>query len=284
MSVQIGVLSALLCAFFTNLAFLYKHRGACEAPTVEIRTPLVSARALFRSKWFAIGMGVALLAWLFHVAAMALAPLSLVQAVIAGGLVWLAVLADRMFGFDVGRRQWLGVALVALGLALLAITVPHSSNPSSAYSLAAMIAFEGGLVLIGAALVLMHRIEQLQPHHGNALAVSSGLLFGVSDIAIKAMTGYGLGFAATPWFPLAIAASIGAFFASARALQKGEAVSVITLTAAAANTSTVAGGIIVFGDPIAGDVLGLLVQFGAFALVIFAAMLTPAPIRAAEAR
>ena len=77
MTVQLGILLALLCAAFSNLAFLYKHRGACAAPDVDWRHPLRSGVALFRSRWFAIGMLVAVGAWLFHVAAMALAPLSL---------------------------------------------------------------------------------------------------------------------------------------------------------------------------------------------------------------
>ena len=70
MTVQIGIILALLCAAFSNLAFLYKHRGACAAPDVDWRHPLKSAAGLFRSKWFAIGMLVAVFAWLLHVAAL----------------------------------------------------------------------------------------------------------------------------------------------------------------------------------------------------------------------
>ena len=57
---------------------------------------------------------------------------------------------------------------------------------------------------------------------------------------------------------------------------------VITLTSAAANVSAISGGILVFGDPMASDPLGIVVQISAFTLVIVAAMLTPAPLRAAE--
>src|SRR5919106_657206 len=124
MTVQLGILLALFCAFATNLAFLLKHRGACAAPDVSLGHPVRSAVGLFRSKWFAIGMLVALGAWTLHVGALALAPLSIVQAVISGGLVFLTVLAERYFGFQVGSRQWLGVGLTALGLVLLAITLP----------------------------------------------------------------------------------------------------------------------------------------------------------------
>jgi hypothetical protein len=86
MSLQLGILLALACAFATNLGFLYKYRGACDAATVDIRHPLRSAGSLFTSKWFAIGMVVALAAWTLHVAALALAPMSVVQAVLSGGL------------------------------------------------------------------------------------------------------------------------------------------------------------------------------------------------------
>ena len=65
---------------------------------------------------------------MFHVAALALAPLSLVQAVISGGLVFLTVLAERFFGFKVGTRQWMGVGLTALGLVLLAVTLPSGKR------------------------------------------------------------------------------------------------------------------------------------------------------------
>ena len=110
MTFELGILLALACAVATQLGFLYKHRGANAAPKVDIRHPLRTVRSLFASKWFAIGMGVATGAWLFHVAALAFAPLSVVQAVLSTGVVMLAVLADRLFGFEVGMRQWVGVA------------------------------------------------------------------------------------------------------------------------------------------------------------------------------
>ncbi len=287
MTVQIGILLALLCAFLTNLGFLFKHRGACAAPAVAWRHPVASAKGLFRSKWFAIGMGVAVGAWLFHVAAMALAPLSLVQAVLAGGLVFLAVLADRMFGFNVGRRQWFGVAMVALGLSMLAITLPGSHGDHSTYSHVAMISFEAGLLALGGFLVWSPGLRDHE-HHGVFLGVAAGIMFGVSDIAIKALTGvFGdagvLGLLLSPWLPVTVLASVVAFYASARGLQKADAVPVITVTSAAANISTISGGIIVFGDPMPGDALGIVVQSLAFVLVIVAAAVTPAPMRAAQA-
>jgi drug/metabolite transporter (DMT)-like permease len=282
---QLGILLAIFCAFATNVAFLLKHRGACAAPDVSLKHPVASAIGLFRSKWFALGMLVALGAWVFHVAALAMAPLSVVQAVIAGGLVFLTVLAERYFGCSVGTRQWAGVGLTALGLVLLAITLPHHGGHSS-YSTVGMIAFESGLLALGTFLVLSKKLDSHE-HHGVMLGTAAGILFGVSDVAIKAITtslGTGGGIAVlTPWLVTCIAASVIAFYASARGLQKGEAVPVITLTSAAANVTAISGGILVFGDPMPGDPIGIVLQSFAFVLVIVAAALMPAPLRAARA-
>ena len=285
MTLQLGILLSLFCALATNVAFLLKHRGACAAPDVSLRHPITSAVGLFRSKWFTIGMLVALVAWTFHVAALALAPLSVVQAIIAGGLVFLTVLAERWCGVTVGTRQWAGVGLTALGLVLLAITLPQHGGAHAGYSLAGMIAFESALLVIGTFLVLSKKLGSHE-HHGVMLGTAAGILFGVSDVAIKALTGAvgnGITGLLSPWLVTCILASVIAFYASARGLQKGEAVPVITLTSAAANVTAISGGILVFGDPMPSDPVGIVVQSFAFVLVIVAAALTPAPLRAARA-
>jgi drug/metabolite transporter (DMT)-like permease len=286
LSLQLGILLSLVCALATNVGFLLKHRGACAAPAVSLKHPVASAVGLFRSKWFTIGILVAIVAWMFHVAALALAPLSIVQAVISGGLVFLTVIAERYFGCNVGIRQWAGVGLTALGLVLLAVTLPSGGGAHSSYSLAGMIAFESALLVIGTLLVLSPRLGSHE-HHGVMLGTAAGILFGVSDVAIKALTGpvgsQGLAGLVSPWLVTCILASVIAFFASARGLQKGEAVPVITLTSAAANVTAISGGILVFGDPMPGDTLGIVIQSFAFVLVIVAAALTPAPLRAARA-
>lgn len=287
MTIQLGILLALVCAFTTNLGYLLKHRGTRSAPEVTMRHPLRSAVGLFRSKWFTIGMIVSAGALIFHIGALALAPLSLVHAVTSGGLVFLTVLADRFFGFELGVRQWLGVAFTAIGLSLLAVTLPAGTDAHSGYSVAGMIAFEASLLAIGTLLVFAPRFGAHHAHHGVFMGVAAGILFGVSDVAIKALTGTvgSDGFAGllSPWLVTCLIASVIAFFASARGLQQGEAVPVITVTSAAANVSAIGGGILVFGDPMPSDPLGVVVQSLAFVLVIVAAALTPAPMRAAAA-
>src|SRR5215213_7385148 len=285
-TLNLGILIAFACAVATQLGFLYKHKGACAAAKVDIRRPVKSVKSLFGSRWFAIGMAVALGAWLLHVAAMALAPISVVQAVLSTGVVVLAVMAERLFGFEVGRRQWIGVGMTAAGLVLLVVTLPAHSGSHSSFSVAGMISFEAGMLAIGALLITGPRIGAPDHHHGVMLGGAAGVLFGVSDVAIKALTGLHdgfLGLILSPWLLVAILGSIIAFYASARGLQDGEAVPVIASTSTAANVSCILGGIIVFGDPMPADVLGIVVQIFAFVMVVVAALVTPPPVRAAAA-
>jgi len=284
-SLNLGILLALTCAVATQLGFLYKHKGANDAPTVNIRHPFRTAVQLYSCKWFAIGMGIAAVAWMFHVAALAFAPLSVVQAVLSTGVVILAVMAERIFGFEVGLRQWVGVAMTALGLLLLVITLPATHGAHSAYSLVGMIAFEGAMLAIGAVLIGGKHLGMPDHHHGIMLGAAAGVLFGVSDIAIKALTGAdGLGGVfGSPWLAVTIMASVIAFYASARGMQEGEAVPVIAATSTAANVSCILGGIIVFGDPMPSDAVGISVQIFAFILVVAAALVTPPRLEAAAA-
>jgi len=279
----LGLILALASAVATNVAFLFKHRGAVLAPPIRVRHPVRSAVGLFRSRWFAVGWLVAIVAWLLHVGALSLAPLSIVQAVLSGGLVFLAVLAERYFGFHLGRRQWVGVTITAAGLAVIGLT-GGGGNTSERASLAALIAVEGAIFALGAALVristrrlVLHRAE------GLLLGAAAGALFGVSDVAIKYITKATpgpLGGVVSPWTLTAIVAAVIAFYASARSLQIGEGVEVIALTSVAANLAAILGGIVVFHEPIGSGALATTARFLAFCLVIGGAALMPAPTRA----
>jgi len=275
MNLILGIAFAAACALATNIGFLYKHRGACQAPAVDVRRPLWTARQLFSCKLFAIGFLIATGAWVFHVAAMAVAPLSVVHAVIA----------ERSFGMRISRRQWGGIALTAVGLLLLGLSLPAVHGAHSRFSVPAMVAFEGVLLVAGAVLVMGPRIGVATRHHGFMLGAASGILFGVSDVAIKAISGevgaHGPLGLATPWLLMAVIASVAAFYASAKGLQDGDAVPVIAITGTAANVAGIVGGIVVFGDPMSAHPVMLAVECAAFVLVLGAAWLTPAPVRAA---
>jgi small basic protein len=194
-------------------------------------------------------------------------------------------MAERTFGLCISRKQWVGIILTAVGLLLLGVSLPAAHGAHSHYSVPAMIVFEGVLLAAGSLLIMGPRIGAPEEHHGFMLGAAAGILFGVSDVAIKAISGlvaaHGVLGLISPWMAVTIVASVAAFYASAKGLQDGDAVPVIAVTGTAANVSGIVGGILVFGDPLSTHPLMFGAEMFAFGLVLFAAWLTPAPVRAA---
>jgi len=286
--VQLGILLALASAFIANLGLLCKYRGAMAAPAVELKHPLRSGAGLFRSRWWLIGFAVATVGWTFHVAALSVAPLSLVETTLSGGILLLAWIAERWFGVKVGPREWIGVGLCAIGLVLLALTSAGHGGASSKYSVEAMASFEAAAVGVGTALLLSGSAGVPGRASGPFLGIAAGLMLGVANVAVKALTGTvpgdPLAILVSPWAFTALVAGVGAFLALGRGLQTGGAIPVITLSSVTANLVSVAGGIAVFGDPMGTDPLAIAARSIAFAAVIAAAIVLPAPGQAAAAR
>jgi drug/metabolite transporter (DMT)-like permease len=276
----IGLVLAGLSAATTNVGFLFRHRGAAACPEVDPRHLLRSTKELFRQKWWTLGFALAILAYLCHMGALSMVSLSIIQAVFAAGIVFMAVLAERWFGLDLGRKQWLGVTLAALGLAGLALTAEVKSGQATTnYPPAAMVGFVVAVTIAGTiALVVGWRRE-----HGVLLAVATALLLTVTHVAFKAATGKAdtgiVAILERPYPYIVVAGGLVAFFASARSLQIGPAVPVIAVTAITGNAAAIVAGIVVFGDPL-GSGATAVVRVVAFALVVGASLLIPGPVRA----
>ncbi|MDX6635799.1 MAG: hypothetical protein QOF06_2002 [Solirubrobacterales bacterium] len=280
-SVEAGIALALVGAVMANFASLLKHRGCQQVPLVRIQAPLQSARRLAASPWFAAGWGIAAAAWLMHVAALSLAPISLVQAALAGGAVSLAVLSQRLFGHAVEPRQWLALLLGGAGLALLALTLPRIDGSHSQFALAAILGFEGGLGLL--ILTLTFGYRRFSARRGALQAVIAGSLFAFAGVAIKALMGEGdlSPLILAPWIALIVACGALAQYSAVSALQRGGAIETIGLMGLVASAAQILSGVIVFGDPMASGTVGIGLQATAFGLVCISALLLP-PSRSGE--
>jgi drug/metabolite transporter (DMT)-like permease len=202
--------------------------------------------------------------------------------VISGGLVFLAIVAERFFGFHLGRRQWIGLMVTAVGLAILGLTqAPATHDHASA---AALIAVECAVIAVSGVLICASiRLKRLRPREGIFLATAAGALFGTSDIAIKHLVHPALNHVmllVNPWTLSALIAMVVAFYASARSLQLGPAIAVIMFTSLTGNIVALLGGILVFHDPIGLGVPQIAARIAAFCLVILGAALLPGRLRA----
>jgi hypothetical protein len=276
-STALGLLLALAAAVALNGSYLMQHAGSAESIAVDVRRPLATLASLLRSPLWTLGALVGMTGWALHVGAMREAPLSLVQAFVAGGLAIAAPMAAFGLRRRLARDELQALGLMVLALVLLSLGL-RDSGASRAFSAPGLAVWMAGLA--AGAGVLAARVHGA--HRPAALGLAGGLLYGAADLGLKAVTGLHGGVAAiatSPWLYAALLATAGAFFAFQRGLQGERPVTVIALMTAATNVGSIAGALVVFGDPLGRTPQLAAVHAVAFGLVILAAWRL-APIQA----
>jgi len=275
-----GALLALAAALALNGSYLLQHAGARRLAAVDPRHPVATLASLLRAPAWSVGAVLGITGWALHLGAMRDAPLSLVQAFVAGGLA----LAVPMAAIGLRRRlrppELRALALMVLALLGLAYGL-RSGSARGAFSPLALGLWMGALAAAAAGLAA----GAGGVRRPAALGFAGGLLYGAADLALKAVTGLG-GMEAvigSPWLWAALAATAGAFFCFQRGLQGEAPLVVIALMTAATNAGSIAGAFAVFGDPL-GRTPGLALLHGAaLVLVVVAAFrLAPAQARLVE--
>jgi hypothetical protein len=276
-STAIGLLLAVGAAVALNGSFLMQHAGAATLRPVDVRRPLATLATLLRSPLWTLGAIAGLAGWALHLAAMSEAPLSLVQAFVAGGLALAAPMAAIGLRRRLSGAELQAVALMAAALALLSAGL-HEARVPSAYSAPALAGRQAEMELAAALLAARAR----GPRRPLALGVAGGLLYGAADLALKAVTAAGTPL--SPWLPAALALTAAAFFAFQRGLQSDRPLAVIALMTAATNVGSIAGALVVLGDPLGRTPALAALHALAFALVVAAAWrLAPVQARLAAA-
>jgi hypothetical protein len=276
-----GVLLAIAAAVALNASYLMQHAGSSATAAIDARRPVATMAALLRSPIWAAGGAVGLTGWGLHIGALREAPLSLVQAFVAGGLALTAPMAALGLRRRPARGETQAVALMVLALALLSIGLAGGGRHASFDRLALAAAL--AVLVCGAAVLAVLVDGERRPL---ALGAAGGLLYGAADMALKAVTGlHGVGaIVSSPWLYAALASTVGAFFAFQRGLQSSRPVAVIALMTAATNVSSIVGAFVVYGDALGRTPLLAGAHALAFGLVIFAAWrLAPAQAELVEA-
>ena len=95
-AIAVGLLLALASAAAINWGYVVQHGAAAALPPLSLRSPARSLATLFRQRTWLLGFAAGVGGWVLYVAALWLAPLSLVQATAAGGIALLALLVGGL--------------------------------------------------------------------------------------------------------------------------------------------------------------------------------------------
>jgi uncharacterized membrane protein len=269
MNLVAGLVLALAAALALNVGFFVQHGAANAMLSLSPRHPLRSLRLLATNRQWMLGYAAGWVGWGLYIAALSLAPLSLVQAVSAGGVGVLAFLAHRL-GTRLGRRERIGAWLAVAGLVLLGVSLTvHVPTPPTARTSALLIVIVVGAVLAGLLVGLMARSGRAAA----ALGGAAGLLFGVGDLATKAAVG-GNGLLFIP--ALALCTALG-FVALQLAFQRGRVLETAGLSTLVNNMIPIVGGLVLFHERLPRGLPGVARVASFAAVVIGAVLLARAP-------
>lgn len=262
---------ALLSTTLTSLAYLREHTAAAALPALSLRRPLQSLRLLLTDRGWLLGFAMESGGFLLYAAALALAPLALVQSIAAGGIGLLAFLSVRLTGGRLGSRRLIGVIVAVLGLVALAISLANGSGGEghSGSTLAVLVWILGTAVLAGAVIVIG------RPTLGAAVAngLAGGLFFSVGDISTKLATQGGARIAFV--VPLILGYTLGTTLLQL-GYQAGAALTVAGLATLLTNMLPILAGTIVLEEPVPSGALGAL-RVLAFVAVTVGAVLLARP-------
>ena len=259
-----GLALALASAVAINWGFFAQHGAAHELPPLSLRRPIASALSLVRDLRWLAGFLAGIGGWVLYVAALAVAPLSLVQAVSAGGIGVLAVLVHRR-GDHVAPREWWGVAVACGGLVLLAISLAGGTTHAQAPKVgpfAAWLAVSSAVACVGA-------LAGPRLAAGAGLGVAAGLMYASGDVATKAITFRG----GWLWLvPAMLSAHALGFVALQLGFQRGSALATAGVATLVLNSLPIAAGVALFHEHVPGGALGG-VRIVAFAATVAGASL-----------
>jgi hypothetical protein len=267
--VVVALVLTLASACALNWGYLSEHNAASKLPPLEARRPLRSLRLLLGSRGWLLGFFWETTGFALYVAALALAPLALVQAVAAGGIGVLAVLAARVGGTGLDRRERYAIGISISGLVLLGASLAGGSKAGEAGSWFAI-----GLWLAasaGAAAAAITAGRSVLPG-GAAFGVAAGILFAAGDVATKAAVSGGDHFAVAP--------AILGFYAAGTILlqigfQRGRALTTAGIATLGTNAIPIAAAMTLFAEPLPEGPLGIVRVLSFGAVVVGAVALAP---------
>jgi hypothetical protein len=268
----VALFLALASTTLINVAYLREHDAAAALPALSLRRPLHSVQVLLTDRSWLVGFALESGGFALYVAALALAPLTLVQSVSAGGIGILAFVSARFRLRTLGRHELAGVLVSMLGLFALAVSLAGGSSEGSGGSTVEILlwlAASAGAAVV--ALALGRSFGAL----GVAEGIAGGLFFSIGDISVKVATQGG----ARAVFAIGVIVgySLGTVLLQL-GYQKGGALTVAGLAMLLTNALPIAAGTVVLGEPVPSGVFGA-VRIVAFAAVTLGAILLARPER-----
>jgi drug/metabolite transporter (DMT)-like permease len=253
----LGIAAAVTASLLYNASIALQALEAREVPAEHGLRPSLLGRLLRNRRWLG-ATALGLLGWPFEIAALLLAPLTVVQPCIASGLVLLLWLGATRLGERPGRRELTAVAAIVIGIAGVAWAAPERSTSHAG-------AGAIGMALVIIALPLLAPYALRGPLAGNLrrlgllATLSAGFGYAWTAIASKLLTDQlaaGALVVAAVWLATAAASEGLALLSEMSALQRRPATNVAPIMFAVQVLVPVLLAPLIFDETWSGTPLG----------------------------
>lgn len=189
-----GIPLALLATTAYNVGLILEKRALGQMPPLDLRrVPHVVVSLLTSRAWLG-GFALMLTGLACQTVALTIEPVSVVQPLLASGLVLVLVLSRLVLHERLGGGEAWGAATIALSVILLALsaagtTAETGHHASPVWMAAVMIPSVVAGILIAGSSLRHRRHKHGAPVTGVCFGLGTGLLYGVGSLAIKALSG-----------------------------------------------------------------------------------------------
>jgi len=278
-------LIAVACAVAASLAFNYamymQKKAVGTLPEVKMQLSWQVLKAfLTNGRWLA-SMIVVLLGSVLYAIALTMAPISIVQPIMASGVALLAYLAVKNLGEKPRRIDLVAIGLSILGVILIGVSLAEGLPKDVKHS-------PGSLWIFTAVLIVVAIIVPLTVARGSnarlaaALGISVGMMYGLSAVFAKLMledwgarwSQQGVMALFSSIFLIAWAVTlVPSFIVLQAAFQKGMAIVVVPLMASLSQLVPIAVGMVALHEKFPRSIALSVIRIIAFALILVATVI-----------
>lgn len=263
--VALGIVAAVAASALYNTSIALQALEAREVPEEHLLRPSLLGRLLRNRRWL-VATGLGLAGWPLEIAALLLAPLTVVQPCLASGLILLLWLGVKRLGERPGRREWIAVAAIVAGVAGVALAAPQRTTDHAGTG-----AITLALLIVAIPIVLPYVLRRRAAVAGSLAVISAGCGYAWTAIASKLLTdelAAGTLLAAIAWLATAALSESLALLSEMSALQRRPATQVAPAMFAVQVLVPVLLAPLIFSEPWGSTPLGGAVLVAAIAVAV----------------
>ncbi|MFD6415411.1 hypothetical protein [Streptomyces sp. NPDC060194] len=284
-----GVASALLANLLYSTGFVLEKRALAGLPSLSTRSPFRMIRHLVTSPLWLAGSLALAAGFGAQLAVYRTLPIAAAQALFVSGLVMLLLLSSAVLGEKTSGRERYAVGAILIALLMVVGSLDESADhvgegaPFWLVLAVCVPTLAAGIGMYGAAERRARRPHRL-PTNGVEYGVAVGLLYGVSSLAIKGVSGHldrsdlggsVLNLFASPYpYLLLVTGGFGLVMSQA-ALQRSRASLIVPVCTTVTALFTSVLGTVAFGEALPEDPLRLALRLAGSALAVVVLLVLP---------